>query len=179
LNDSGTIPEARRVGNVIAKGNALEPDRRLIKSPEGAKPSHLKHARKALLYSLILLLASLAHAQTGSVLLDQTKTVPAGHDWNREVVNRLYPGGKIRYRIDAPGPFSLTVLTDRGYQMLLKLMKGAPGKLDPSDVLMTKDFKGPVLESSINLKPGSHWFMITNNLPKPAKLRLRCWMEKK
>jgi hypothetical protein len=122
---------------------------------------------------MTILLATLIFSQTGKPFLDQTKTVPAGHEWNREVASLR--GGDIRFLVNSPVSFSVIVVRDRTYKEILKLMKGEPGDLKQEDVLLNKDFKPPMKMVTVTLPPGSSWFMIRNNASKPAELRLRCW----
>ena len=124
----------------------------------------------------LLLILALGQTKGKTPYLDQTKTVAAGHEWNREIVGKTFPGGKFYFRIDSPGPIALTLFTDRGYQKLLRMMKGEKLKIEPGDVLMSKDFKGPTTQAwTPTLKPGSHWFMIMNVTKQPTQIRLRCW----
>ena len=128
----------------------------------------------------LLLLLALGQTKEKTPYLGQTKTVAAGHEWNREIVGKTFPGGKFYYRIDSAGPIGLTILSDAGYKKLLRMAKGEKLMFYTGDVLMSKDFKGPTTQAwTPTLKPGSHWFMIMNGTKQPAQIRLRCWRSMK
>ena len=124
----------------------------------------------------LLLVLALGQTKEKTPYLDQTSIVSAGQEWNREIVGKTFPGGKFTYQIDSPGPIALTILTDAGYQKVLRMAKGEKAMFVTGDILMSKDFKGPTTQAwSPTLKPGSHWFMIMNGTKQPAQIRLRCW----
>ena len=101
--------------------------------------------------------------------LDQTKTVQPGQEWNREVVSRR--SGPIRYRVDTPGAYALSIITDKGYKAI---QSGNRAAFSKSDVLLTIDKTG-AYEATISLEPGSSWFMIMNATDKPVNIHLSCW----
>src|SRR5437016_1166319 len=50
---------------------------------------------------------------TGTPFLDQKKEVGPHLEWNREVTSRS--GGTFNFRVTSQGPFSVTIITDKGY----------------------------------------------------------------
>ncbi len=55
-----------------------------------------------------------------------------GQEWLREVVSRQ--GGRVAFRVETPGPFSVFVVTDRGYRAVQ-----AKGPIQKQDVLAMID----------------------------------------
>ncbi len=128
----------------------------------------------------LLLILALGQAKEKTPYLDQTKSLLPQQEWNREVVNGQFPGGKIAYHIDSPGPIVLTILSGAGYKKIQRMIKGENVKFALGDVLMSKEYKGLITEAwTPTLKKGSHWFMIMNATKVSAQIRLRCWRQGK
>lgn len=77
----------------------------------------------------------------------------------------------MRYRVDTPGAYALSIITDKGYKAM---QSGNRAAFSKSDVLLTIDKMGPY-EATISLEPGSSWFMIMNATDKPVDIHLSCW----
>jgi hypothetical protein len=102
--------------------------------------------------------------------LDQQKEVPPRLEWNREVVSKR--GGTFSFRITSEGPFSVLVVTARGYQALQSKDRASFQK---EDVLLNVDSKGPMLESEVTIPAGSSWFIIENQTDKAVRMHLQCY----
>ena len=112
------------------------------------------------------------NAQKGSraPFLDQKKQVGPRLEWNREVTSRR--GGKILFRVTSQGPFSVTLLTDRGYKAVTS---NDPNAMRQEDLLLTIDSKEPQFEKTISLPAGSSWLIIQNQTNQPAEFHLECF----
>jgi hypothetical protein len=100
--------------------------------------------------------------------LDEKKAVGPGQEWLREVVSRQ--GGRVAFRVQAPGPFSVFVVTDRGYKAIQ-----AKGPIQKQDVLTMIDSQESVVEGSVRLPPGSSWWIVENRGPRAGEFRLQCY----
>jgi hypothetical protein len=102
--------------------------------------------------------------------LDQQKDVPPRMEWTREVTSRN--GGTITFLVTSPGPFGVTVISDKVYKTL---RGGNRTALAKEDVLLTVDSKEPTLMESVTVPAGSTWFIIENQTDKNAEIRLQCF----
>jgi hypothetical protein len=102
--------------------------------------------------------------------LDQTKEVPPGLEWAKEVMARK--AAPIAFRIDSQGPFSVTVVSGAGYQAL---MAGDRKSFNRSDGLLTADSDGPTYEGTVAMPAGSSYFIIKNRSSKPVEFHLQCF----
>ena len=102
--------------------------------------------------------------------IDETKTVPAGAEWNRQIIAKNE--GVMTYGVETPAKFSLTLITDKGFKAVQARKEAGIAK---SDVLFTKDFDPPshILRSSV--PAGSYWLMIRNNSDTAQQVRLIVW----
>ncbi len=105
--------------------------------------------------------------------LDERKTVGPKLEWNREVKSQT--GGAFTFRIISQGPFSVTIVTERGYRAL---QSGNQAAFKKEDMLLTFDSKQPQVERSITVPPGSSWFIIENQLDRSAEIHLQCFTPK-
>ncbi|MEQ1935142.1 MAG: hypothetical protein ABL962_14880 [Fimbriimonadaceae bacterium] len=123
---------------------------------------------KLVLFAVGLVVLGCSKGESGAAkpFLDQTRVVAPKQDWSREVVARK--AGPIKFRIEAPGAFSLIVLTDKGFQAVRT--KNASG-ITRSDVLLDT-FKSGTFEGSIDLPAGSSWFVIRNDTAQDASIHL-------
>jgi hypothetical protein len=112
-------------------------------------------------------------AGEGKPFLDQKYEVPPRMEWNKEVTART--GGTITFRINSPGPVSVTVVTATAYKALTAGNKKGVNK---ADVLLTADSKGPTYEGKVALPPGSSYFIIENQTDKKAEIHLQCFAPK-
>jgi hypothetical protein len=107
---------------------------------------------------------------SAKAFLDQKKLIGPGLEWNREVVLKV--SGTISFRIDSQGPFSVLVLTEKGYKALLS---DQPKKLTKEDVLLNIDSKGKMYEGKVKLPAGASYFIIGNQTNKQVEFRLQCF----
>ncbi len=120
------------------------------------------------LFAVGLVVAGCSKGESGAAkpFLDQTRVVAPNQDWSREILARK--PGPIKYRVEAPGAFTLMVLTDKGFQAART--RNTAG-LTRSDVLLDT-IKSGTFEGSINLPAGSSWFVIRNDTAQDASIHL-------
>lgn len=110
-------------------------------------------------------------ARIGAPFLDQTKQIPGGLEWVREITSKS--GGTILFRVTCDRPFSVTLVTDRAYRAIQRRDARA---LQKEDVLLTVDSAdAPVFEQRVTVPEGSSWFILLNRTDKPAEMRLQCY----
>jgi hypothetical protein len=109
----------------------------------------------------------------GKAFLDERREVPPHLEWNREVTSSQ--GGPFSFRVDSQGPFSVTVVTDRGYKAL---KAGDQKGFQKTDVLLTVDSQGPTYEGKVTVPAGSAHFIIENQAAKKVEFRLQCFAPK-
>jgi hypothetical protein len=100
--------------------------------------------------------------------LDEKKPVQPKQEWVREVASRQ--GGTILFKITAGGPFSVTVLTQEAYEAL---KRKDTETFQKRGVALTKDSVGPELTQNLKLEAGRYFFIIRNNQPEAAEMRLQ------
>jgi hypothetical protein len=100
--------------------------------------------------------------------VDESMDVPPGLEWSRQIVSHL--GGRIDFKVESEGPFSVTLLTDRGYQAAKKRDKDAAS---PEDLLFTIDSSGESVEQTVTLPEGSSWFVILNRAEQTTRVSLQ------
>jgi hypothetical protein len=122
---------------------------------------------KAILCACLFLIAASAPAK--EPFLKQEKTVPPKLEWNREIVSKK--GGRIRFRVSSPEPFGVTLVADRSYKALLR---GDKAGMKLEDFVLTTDCRDPVFEKTVQLKPGSYWFILANQSNKKVEMKLEC-----
>jgi hypothetical protein len=105
----------------------------------------------------------------GKAFLDQKKEVGPHLEWNRDVVAKKE--GTITFRVASQGPFSVTVVTEKGYKAL---QAGDRKALKKEEVLLTEDSKEAALEGKVTLPVGSSWFIIENRTDKKVEMHLQC-----
>jgi hypothetical protein len=101
-------------------------------------------------------------------ILDERKSVPPGAEWSREVTSQF--GGALPFRITSQGPFSVTVVTKRGYEAG---RNKAP--VQKKDVLLTAESKGNEYEDRVTLPGGQSYFIIANKSMNAAEIHLQCF----
>lgn len=111
--------------------------------------------------------------RANAAFLDQCKAIAPHLEWNREVVSRR--GGVFTFVITSEGPFSITLVTNRGYRAILSQDRSAFKK---EDVLLTADAKGTTYKGKAFVPPGSSWFIIENQTDKTVMMRLQCFAGK-
>ena len=111
-----------------------------------------------------------AGAASGTPFLQGTKDVPAHLEWNRDFGSSS--GGTIVFRVSCDAPFSVTVVTDKGYQALLRKDKA---QFDKSSMLLTLDATPPSYEGRVTVPPGRMWFIVANRSNATAKMSLECY----
>ena len=119
---------------------------------------------------LISLILSCVSTYADASFLDQKKTLKPAQEWNREVVCKT--SGTMRFKVTSEGPFSVSVLSEKAYKALLKRDMDTFKK---EGFVFTVDSKEKVLERSLQLKAGSYWFIVRNNLKQEAEVRLECF----
>lgn len=102
--------------------------------------------------------------------LNKKKQIPAGLEWNTNVVSKN--GGPFSFRLDSQGPFSVTIVTENGYQA----MKNNDQKsFKKSDMLLTIDSKTNTYENKVHVPPGASWFIIGNQAKTGVEFHLQCF----
>jgi hypothetical protein len=132
------------------------------------KPTNLDIGRSVVL--LIGLVMSCVSLRADVSFLDQKKTLKPAQEWNREVVCKT--NGTMLFKITSEGPFSVSILSDKAYKALLKRDMETFKK---EGFVLTTDSKEKALERSLQLKNGSYWFIIRNNLQRDTEVRLECF----
>ncbi len=107
-----------------------------------------------------------------TAFLDQTKTVPAQQEWNREIVSEK--GGSMRFRIDSVGPVSILLMTEKAYN---GFMKGDLSGVQRSDMILDMPSVPPGFEKTVEIPAGSAWFILQNLYKEKVEIRLRCYSE--
>ena len=107
-------------------------------------------------------------AEGAKAFLDQTKQIPPRLEWNRNVISRR--GGPLKFRVTSQGPFAVTLVTDQAYQAIRN-----NGQVDKAGILLTVDSGGPTLEKTMTIPAGTTWFIIENQMDRPAEFRLQCF----
>lgn len=104
------------------------------------------------------------------IFLDQRFTVPAGAEWNREVIaNRP---GKINIQITSNSLKTITIVTHEAWQ---KVMQEANPNIDPQqDILLMKDTDATQYSEEIFIPQGRYVIMMQNRSAVPEEFHLRC-----
>ena len=76
------------------------------------------------------------------------------------------------FRVSCDAPFSVSVITDKGYQAL---MRKDTAQFDKSSMLLTLDAKPPSYEGRVTVPPGRAWFIIANRSDATARMSLECY----
>lgn len=105
------------------------------------------------------------------VFLDQSKTLPGGLEWNREVIVKNESVIGIKLNVKDGGKFSVILLADDDYQVVMG-KKPEPPNFRPKP-LINIDAKD-TFERNIPLDKGAYWFIIENQEEKDRELRLVC-----
>lgn len=104
------------------------------------------------------------------VFLDQSREIPAGAEWNREIVAKK--PGKVRIAIKSDDPKGLIILTSSAFK---NMMAGKPNLVDrKKDVILVDDTKKEIYQKDIDVPAGSYMLMIENRSKKAQKFFLRC-----
>jgi hypothetical protein len=111
-----------------------------------------------------------AGAISDTPFLRGTKEVPARLDWYRDFHSRN--AGTIHFRVTSTAPFSISVLTDKGFQAA---MKKDASKFDKSDVILIVDAKPPLYEQRLAVPPGRLWFLLENQSDSTVTMTLECY----
>jgi predicted Zn finger-like uncharacterized protein len=101
---------------------------------------------------------------------DKRKTVPAGLEWNVEIIARK--AGPISYRVTSQGPISVLLLADQSYKALQNKNKQGMRK---EDVLVDVVSPAPTYEGRGTLSPGSFHFIIENQSGMQVEMHLECF----
>jgi hypothetical protein len=94
--------------------------------------------------------------------------VPARLEWNLDIISQR--GGTISYRVTSQGPFTVTLVTAKGYK---GLQEG--GNPAPEELLVMLDCKGPTQEGSVSVPPGTSHFILENRTDKAVRMHLQCF----
>lgn len=128
--------------------------------------------RHALLLAIIVVAGCTSSdtptTSAGQPFLEQTKLgVLPKQSWTREISSAK--GGMIRYRVEAPGPYALILVTGSAFRTIQS------GQRPSADgILLNADYSG-VHEGTVNVPAGPCWFMIENQSPTPVDIKLSCW----
>lgn len=123
--------------------------------------------------SLLLILCVIGCSKSGGSastkpFLEQTKPgVLPKQSWTREIGS--VKGGLIRFRVEAPGPYALILLTGPAFQTVQSGQKPSP-----DGVLHNSDQTG-TYEGTVTVPAGSSWFLIENSSATPVDIKLTCW----
>jgi hypothetical protein len=107
---------------------------------------------------------------SGKTFMDVNKQVPPRLEWNRDISSRS--GGTFSFRVTSQGPFSVIVVTDKGYQAIQGNNRKA---FDKEDVLLTVDSVEPSLDGKVTVPAGRSWFIVKNQTDKQVDMRLQCF----
>ena len=114
--------------------------------------------------------ASKGTTPTGNVFLDKKKQIPAGLEWNTNVVSKS--GGQFSFRVASQGPFAVTIVAEAGYQA----MKNNDRKnFKKSDMLLTVDSKENNYDGKVTVPAGTSWFIIENQAKTEVEFHLQCF----
>lgn len=113
-----------------------------------------------------------APATAPMAILDQTKTVPAGLEWNREM--KFKRPGTMRFRVTSTQKFSVLIVTDKAFQGIQNNRRDQVTKME---LLFDADPRTEPLEQVVELPAGSVWIMIKNESKAEGETRLECFPE--
>lgn len=102
--------------------------------------------------------------------LDQTKQVPPGLEWNRQIM--LRKAGGIRLRVTSTQKFSVLIVTDKAFQ---GIEKNQLNKVTKADLLFDADPRTEPLEQIVELPAVSCWIMIKNESKTAAETHVECF----
>jgi hypothetical protein len=105
-----------------------------------------------------------------SLILSQTREIGPGAIWDREFNGSRR--GTLRIAVSGATPFSVTLVADPVYQLMVKENK-RPADFD-SGVYVNSKCDGEFFETVCKLEPGKYWISIVNNSPDAATFRLQC-----
>lgn len=117
---------------------------------------------------LAVMLAAIGCSKPAGTFVDESKDVPSELEWGRQIFSRN--GGLIHFTVESEGPFSVTLLTDRGYQAARKHDRSAAA---PADLLFTRDSDGEPVEQEVSVPQGSSWFVILNRAEQTVRISLQ------
>ena len=101
--------------------------------------------------------------------MKQQKSVPPRKEWNREIVSKK--GGTFHFRVSSPELFGVTLVADRSYQALQR--RDSSG-MKREDLLLSTDCRDRVFEKTLQVKPGTYWFILENQSDKKVEMELEC-----
>jgi hypothetical protein len=126
---------------------------------------------------LSLLAASICYAEDAAAeakpAFDETKEVPAGAEWNRDI--NIKNACKIDVVLISENKKNMMIITDKAYQAL---KSGDAKGMTKEDLIADVAHEAGETKSSIELKPGHYWFFIKNEGTEKASIQMQ-WFEAK
>jgi hypothetical protein len=116
--------------------------------------------------------ANKAAGPPGTAFLDKKKQIPAGLEWNTNVISKS--GGQFSFRVASQGPFAVTIVNEAGYQAM---MNNDQKNFKKSDVLFSVDSRENTYEGKVTIPPGTSWFIIENQAKKEVEFHLQCFAQ--
>ena len=111
-----------------------------------------------------------APATKSRVFLDQTFTVPARAEWNREIIATR--PGIVNITVSANTPKSIWVVTTDSWN---KLQTQPNPQINPdTDILMMVETSEDTYSRDIQIPAGSFMIMMENQSSTPKEFHLRC-----
>jgi len=124
-------------------------------------------------FVITLMLLSFGSAVASDVepFATSEKNIPAGHEWNKEIVARV--SGSIKCVITSKDSIAVTLIADRSFQAA---RKGDSKGMVRKDLLLTTDHPDGRFEDTIEIKsPGSYWFIVENRSRLKQRVSLKCY----
>jgi hypothetical protein len=98
------------------------------------------------------------------------RRVPAGLEWNKEIVVRS--AGFVSCRIASGAPMAVTLMADRSYRAL---QRGDTQGLLREDLLLTSDHPDGRFDRTFAVAAsGSYWFIVENRSRSGQRMTLSC-----
>lgn len=112
-----------------------------------------------------------APAQSNSrVFLEQTYTVPAGYEWNREIVAKR--PGAVTIQVTSNAPKSIIILTKQAFDALQADNLGAIDK--EKDMVLVDETTEATYRRTVELPAGRFMIMMENRSTSPQAFHLKC-----
>lgn len=108
------------------------------------------------------------------VFLNEKRVVPAGAEWNREIIAKH--DGNFRIAIVSDAPKGVVVVTSKAHKAILAKQMDS---IDRSDIVLVADTTEKLLRRTVKLAKGSYVLMLENRASKPTETYLRCYAASK
>jgi hypothetical protein len=107
----------------------------------------------------------------GELVLSQTRDLPSGATWDRELVASR--PGVATLEVSGQPPFRVTVVNDKGYKQMVE--KGDSLEALSSGVLVNSPSDDRDFKIMFRAEKDSYWISITNKAGEKGSFSIKCY----